>query len=186
LTPLGLLTPVLIKGKIFLQQLWTLKLGWDSPLSTDFVSRWKRFYHQFKELEHIRVPRIVLNSDASIIELHGFADASQEAYGACVYLRSLTPGGSLSVSLIVSKSRVGPLKPTTIPRLEFSGALLLAELVYNVILELAKVNVIINSSNIMLWSDSTIVLFWINTSKPLQVFVANRVAQIIDLTSPMQ
>ncbi|XP_050062971.1 uncharacterized protein LOC126552323 [Aphis gossypii] len=184
--PLGLLTPVLIKGKIFLQQLWTLKLGWDSPLSTDFVSRWKRFYHQFKELEHIRVPRIVLNSDASIIELHGFADASQEAYGACVYLRSLTPGGSLSVSLIVSKSRVAPLKPTTIPRLELSGALLLAELVHNVVLELAKVNVIINSTNIMLRSDSTIVLSWINTSKPLQVFVANRVAQIIDLTSPIQ
>ncbi|KAL4098585.1 hypothetical protein QTP88_023160 [Uroleucon formosanum] len=43
--PLGLLTPVLIKGKIFLQQLWTLRLGWDSPLSTDIVSRWKQFYH---------------------------------------------------------------------------------------------------------------------------------------------
>ncbi|XP_022172879.1 uncharacterized protein LOC111035534 [Myzus persicae] len=162
--PLGLLTPVLIKGKIFLQQLWTLKLGWDSPLSTDFVLRWKHFYHQFKELEHIRVPRTVLNIDASIIELHGFADASQEAYGACVYLRFLAPSGSISVSLIVSKSRVAPLKPTTITRLELSGAHILAELVHNVVLELTQ----------------------INTSKLLKVFVANRVAQIIDLTSPMQ
>lgn len=38
----------------------------------------------------------------------------------------------------------------------------------------------------MLWSDSTIVLSWINTSKPLKVFVANRIAQIINLTSPSQ
>jgi len=184
--PLGLLTPVLIKGKIFLQQLWTLKLGWDSPLSTDIVSRWKQFYHQFKELEHIRVPRVVLDIDSPIIELHGFADASQEAYGACVYIRSVAASGSITVSLAVSKSRVAPLKPTTIPRLELSGALLLAELAHNVLLELAKVNIIINSSSIMLWSDSTIVLSWINTSKPLKVFVANRVAQITDLTSPSQ
>ncbi|CAI6369997.1 unnamed protein product [Macrosiphum euphorbiae] len=184
--PLGLLTPVLIKGKIFLQQLWTLKLGWDSPLSTDIVSRWKQFYHQFKELEHIRVPRIVLDIDSPIIELHGFADASQEAYGACVYVRSVAASGSITVSLAVSKSRVAPPKPTTIPRLELSGALLLAELAHNVLLELAKVNIIINSSSIMLWSDSTIVLSWINTSKPLKVFVANRVAQITDLTSPSQ
>jgi len=62
----------------------------------------------------------------------------------------------------------------------------MAELVQNVVLELAKVNVIINPSNIILWSDSTIVLSWINTSKPLKVFVANRVAQIIDLSSPTQ
>jgi len=184
--PLGLLTPVLIKGKIFLQQLWTLKLGWDSPLSTDIVSRWKQFYHQFKEIEHTRMPRIVLDIDSPIIELHRFADASQEAYGACVYIRSVAANGSITVSLVASKSIVAPLKPTTIPRLELSGALLLAELAHNVLLELAKVNIIINSSSIMLWSNSTIVLSWINTSKPLKVFVANRVAQITDLTNPSQ
>ncbi|KAL4104092.1 hypothetical protein QTP88_019405 [Uroleucon formosanum] len=119
--PLGLLTPVLIKGKIFLQQLWTLRLGWDSPLSTDIVSRWKQFYHQFKELEHIRVPRTILDIDSPMIEIHGFADASQEAYGACVYIRSVAASGSITVSLAVSKSRVTPLKPTTIPRLGCPG-----------------------------------------------------------------
>ncbi|KAL4103986.1 hypothetical protein QTP88_019299 [Uroleucon formosanum] len=121
-----------------------------------------------------------------MIELHGFADASQEAYRACVYIRSVAASGSITVSLAVSKSRVAPLKPTTIPRLELSGALLLAELAHDVLLELSKVNIIINSLNISLWSDSTIVLSWINTSKPLKVFVANRVAQITDLTSPSQ
>jgi len=36
--PMGLVTPVLIKGKIFVQQLWSFKLGWDDTLSTDFKS----------------------------------------------------------------------------------------------------------------------------------------------------
>jgi len=63
--PLGLLTPVLIKGKIFLQ-LWVIKLGWDSPLSSNLQSRWKSFYCQFKDLEHIRLPRTVLNTGSPL------------------------------------------------------------------------------------------------------------------------
>jgi len=143
--PLGLLTPLLIKGKIFLQQLWTLKLGlgFHYQLISCYVGSTFIINLRNKELEHIRVPRTVLNIDASIIEPHGFADASQEAYGGCVYLRSFAPSGSISVSLIVSKSRVASLKTTTIPRLELSGALLMAELVHNFVLEFAKVNVII-------------------------------------------
>lgn len=51
--PLGLLTPVLIKGKIFLQQLWSMNLGWDSTLPSDLQSRWKNFYGQIKNLEKV-------------------------------------------------------------------------------------------------------------------------------------
>lgn len=104
----------------------------------------------------------------------------------CLFKIFGPPSGSISVSLIVSKSRVALLKPTTIPRLELSRALLMAELVHNFVLEFSKVDVIKNSSNIMLGSNSTIMLSWINTPKPLKVFVANMVAQIIDLASPMQ
>jgi len=37
--PLGFLAPVLIKGKIFIQQLWQLKLDWDMPLQDDITKR---------------------------------------------------------------------------------------------------------------------------------------------------
>lgn len=184
--PVGLLTPVLIKGKIFLQQLWNMKIDWDSPLPIDIKRRWENFYVKFKQIEKIRIPRKVLNTDCAVIELHGFADASQEAFGACVYVKSIFSDHNTEVHLYTSKSRVAPLKQTTIPRLELSGALLLAELIYNIVLELAKVDVVIEPSNIFLWSDSTIVLSWLSTTKPLKVFVSNRVAQISDLTCKTQ
>jgi len=37
--PVGLISPVLIKGKIFIQQLWALKISWDEVLSEDLQSR---------------------------------------------------------------------------------------------------------------------------------------------------
>ncbi len=70
-------------------------------------------------------------SDSRVIQkqLHGYCDASQEAYGAVVYLRSLHQDSTVTVSLVTSKTKVAPLNGSTIPRLELSGALLLARLV---------------------------------------------------------
>jgi hypothetical protein len=44
------------------------------------------------------------------IELHGFGDASEKAYGACVYMVVKRMDGSLSSMLIVSKVKVAPVK----------------------------------------------------------------------------
>lgn len=46
--PSGFLTPVLIKGKIFLKQLWQLKADWDAVLSNEIQEKWSTYY---KELE---------------------------------------------------------------------------------------------------------------------------------------
>lgn len=61
-------------------------------------------------------------------ELHGFADASEHGYGACLYLRTIDKDDNSSSRLLCSKSRVAPLKTQTIPRLELCAAVLLAEI----------------------------------------------------------
>ncbi|XP_029347204.1 uncharacterized protein LOC100569539 [Acyrthosiphon pisum] len=181
--PVGFLTPALIRGKMFMQQLWSSKLNWDTPLSTELQTKWTNFYQGLKFLEQLSIPRRVPFDSTTSVQLHGFCDASQNAFGACIYFRSTTTS---QCQLYCSKSRVAPLKPSTIPRLELCGALLLAELVSMVMRELKRIKIHCNPSNVILWSDSSIVISWINSDKPLKSYVSNRIAQILDLTQPSQ
>lgn len=79
---------------------------------------------------------------------------------------------------MTSKSRVAPIKPTTIPRLELCGALLAARLCNKV---LKSLNIQINKCRF--WCDSMIVLGWLSTpSNKLKSFVRNRVHEIKEST----
>lgn len=71
--------------------------------------------------------RFSLESKPALV---GFSDASPAAHNAVIYLRSETCDGSAKSYLICSKTKVAPIKLTTIPKLEFQGALLLAELIH--------------------------------------------------------
>lgn len=175
--PLGLVGPVTLKSKIFLQTLWQLKLSWDESLPAEHNSWWQSYRQQLASLNDLHIARLIKAIDSSKIDLHGFCDASQKAYGACIYIRSTTRDGDVAVNLLCSKSRVAPLTPTTMPRLELCGALLLSTL-FNKVLALK-----IPFDSCTLWSDSTIVLAWIKSnSSSLKTFVGNRVHQIQELT----
>ncbi|VVC31118.1 Retrotransposon, Pao [Cinara cedri] len=107
--PLGLVSPILLKGKIFLQQIWAMKTDCDSLLSKDIQERWRLFVQDLELLQNVLVPRKALPEAGEEIQIHGFSDASQEAYGACIYVRSRSKGDSWHVRLLCSKTRVAPL-----------------------------------------------------------------------------
>ncbi|XP_033317546.1 uncharacterized protein LOC117215265 [Bombus bifarius] len=139
--PLGLLAPVIVRAKMLLQRLWTLKIDWDESLPADVHTEWSKYYAQLPLLNNVKFPRKTIIKAAAEMNYTG---------------------------------SVAPLKSQTIPRLELSGALLLASLATTVLQVLPS-----NISRTVYWTDSTIVLHWINTSPhTLKTFVANRVTEI--------
>ncbi|XP_035206619.1 uncharacterized protein LOC118181558 [Stegodyphus dumicola] len=112
-----------------------------------------------------------------MIELHGFSDASERAYGAAIYISSKRSPGQWKSTLLCSKSRVYPIKTLTIPRLELCAALLLARLTSKVISVIQ-----VEFHHVYLWSESMITLAWIKTPhERLKPLVSNRVKLINEL-----
>lgn len=183
--PLGLVGPVVVQAKIFLQDLWKQKCSWNEALSEDLQQWWLDFRQSLAELSSLKVPRwLAFGSDTVSAEIHGFCDASEKAYGACVYLRSTSFDGHVSISLMIAKSRVAPLddvtrrkKKMSIPRLELSSAVVLSH-VYEKVVNSLRIK-----AQPFFWTDSTIVKCWLSSSPSRwQMFVANRVSEIQHLT----
>ncbi|XP_044760883.1 uncharacterized protein LOC123318338 [Coccinella septempunctata] len=177
--PLGLLSPCTIVPKIILQKLWQSKLGWDDPVDDKLESEWRNFTINLNTVSKVGIGRHILINQPVIIELHSFSDASQAAYAAAIYLRSIDSSGNIFVKLVCAKTRVAPVKPTTIPRLELCGALLSARLSSKVAKSLRC-----DITSSYHWTDSTIVLGWLSSEAcNLQPFVANRVSEVQELTA---
>ncbi|GFX03050.1 uncharacterized protein TNCV_4288331 [Trichonephila clavipes] len=176
--PLGLLGPVISKAKFFMQQLWFLKLEWHQKLFVPVAAEWASFVQSLPVLKRLKIPRFVLSENLESIILYGFIDASEKGFGAVTYVSVIKNNGDRHSQLLCNKSKVAPLKTLTIPRLELSPCLLLSKLIRKVINALKM-----NLSQVILFSDSTIALSWINTPPHLlKTFVANRVAKIQELT----
>ncbi|XP_075210281.1 uncharacterized protein LOC142317609 [Lycorma delicatula] len=91
---------------------------------------WKSLFYNLSAITNLRVDRFVLSKGTpKTIQLHGFCDASEKAYGACIYLRTTDDvEGIITVKLLCSRSRVAPLKKYSLPRSELCGAVVLTRL----------------------------------------------------------
>jgi len=157
--PLGLLRPVIVNAKLIMQSLWQVKAGWDELLPEDIQNEWRKCRDGLPQLNEISIPRKIIGEGINIeFQIHGFADASLKAYGACLYLRGTNVTGNSVVNLICAKSKVAPLKVVSLPRLELCAALLLARLASRVI---PKLNLLIGRRQF--WSDSNVVIAWISS-----------------------
>ncbi|XP_062534373.1 uncharacterized protein LOC134203539 [Armigeres subalbatus] len=181
--PLGLVGPVIATAKIFMQRLWKLKnednapYEWDRPLPERLQKEWKQFHATLSILAEIKIPRFVSSPGVSVVQLHFFSDASDVAYGACCYVRTLDTD-HVRVSLLTSKSRVAPLatKHTT-ARLELCAAVLSTKL-YRKVEQSIK-----TPSHVFFWTDSTTVIQWLQSPPSRwKTFVANRVSTIESAT----
>lgn len=179
--PCGWVSPLVFWAKALIQRLWILKLSWDDSLPSDLANEWNSFLKELPELEDIQIPRSLGISENAPVQILGFCDASETGFSSCIYLKTMD--GNPEIRLLLAKTKVAPLKKVSIPRLELCAAHLLSKLSHHCINLLSPH---VKITDVTLWSDSTIVLSWIQTPPHrLKTYVANRVTEIQELTQPL-
>ncbi|XP_066966716.1 uncharacterized protein [Macrobrachium rosenbergii] len=133
----------------------------------DLKGEFDELLNQLKSIEEIKVPRSCFNEGTC--SLHVFVDASQVAYGACAYVVS----SKHTSHLLMSKSRVAPSPPLSIPRQELLALTIGMRLAVH-LLEIFGDKI----SDCTVWSDSQVALSWVFYERSKEVFVVNRVKEI--------
>ncbi|XP_013178833.1 PREDICTED: uncharacterized protein LOC106125965, partial [Papilio xuthus] len=191
----GFITPITIKGKIILQNVHRSGVGWNYPIHIKDYECFLKWLDDLKLLAQLRIPRWYNNTGTwsdcypqtesgdpdRIIntEMHIFCDASLKAYAAVVYWRFIRTDGKVFVCFVTSKSRVSPLRPVSVPRLELQAALLAARLASTVRTEHTD----ITPTRRYFWTDSKTVLQWIRSDpRTFKPYVAHRLGEIDELT----
>ncbi|CAB0004889.1 unnamed protein product [Nesidiocoris tenuis] len=175
--PLGYLAPVIFLAKSIFQHTWRADTTWDSEVPSEIKTVWLRFIGQLPSLSAISIPRPLPRSSEPPM-LVGFCDASALGYCAAAYLRTASTTGT-RLTLLRAKTRLAPIKTLTIPRLELCGALLLGQLIAS----LSRLRHELDVQQVFCFTDSMTVLAWLKSpTHRLQVFVANRVQQVLMVT----
>ena len=194
--PLGLLGPFTVTSKILVRECHLLGVGWDELVPPRVTEPWNEWASQLSQFTELAFPRTLWkgNSEPAVErQLHICTDASEEAMCAAAYLRSTYEDGSVSVDLLMSKTKLAPMKAEkgedgsltkearksqSIPRLELIAALMGARLSHYVSKELD-----LDQSGTRFWTDSLTVMHWLNKpASTWKIFVARRVKEIQDST----
>ena len=181
--PLGFISPFVVIAKMLLQELWSRGYGWDDEIQDELAIRIVTWFNQLESLSTIAIPRCLRFAlPVKKKEIVTFVDASKAAYGAVSYLYTEYEDDQVSFCLIAAKSKVAPLNPTTIPRLELMAAVLGLRLAQSI-----HTAMCLPIQGASFFSDSEDVLWWIRgRGRYFRSFVANRVGEIQANTSPSQ
>uniref|UniRef100_A0A2H1VXK6 SFRICE_020879 n=1 Tax=Spodoptera frugiperda TaxID=7108 RepID=A0A2H1VXK6_SPOFR len=171
--PLGWLAPVSTKLKLLFQKLWDGNLQWDDEVPDNIHAEWCKIQADVRAINSCEIPRWLNCGQKQKMELHGFSDASMDAYACVIYAKVQS-----STVLVAAKSKIVPhRKTTTLPRLELNGAHLLSQL-------MRKVKQSLNQPEVQAygWTDSMVVLGWLQGDPARwHTYVGNRVRSITDV-----
>ncbi|KAK7944331.1 hypothetical protein WMY93_000059 [Mugilogobius chulae] len=183
--PLGMLSPVILKAKIILRDLCRMEVGWDDVVPEPIAQRWDRFVQQLHLLNEYKVNRCLkpkFFGNVCSARLHHFCDASENGYGVVTYLVSSNSQSEQFSAFVMGKSRVAPLKLVSIPRMELVAATLASRMDV-----LWRKELQMKLMDSIFWTDSESVIKYIqNETSRYKVFVANRVSQILNVSSGAQ
>ena len=89
--PLGLICPVILPFKIMFQNLCKAQRDWDELVDTELNQGWLSNLSDLRLAGRVRFKRCYSEglgeNEVKSLQLHCFADASEKAYGAVVYMR---------------------------------------------------------------------------------------------------
>ena len=179
---IGVVAPYTITTRLLLKDVWRLSgQQWDNNLPEDICKNFLDWAEELPTLSTISIPRCFFQGNLETAELHIFGDSSQNAFSAVAYLRakvSNSNGMTTELAFVFGKARVAPGKVLTIPKLKLQAALLAARLKNEVQKALT-----LTVERTLMWTDSTTVLQWLHSIDKQPVFVANRVAEILEVTT---
>ena len=181
---LGLVQPFILPGRKLLQEACRDQTEWDDPLPEKIFRQFETWVCGLKELSNVSVPRSfkLPGLVCARKELHVFCDASTIGYGAVCYIRTIGTDQTTNCTFCMGKSRVSPLKPVSVPRLELTAATIAVKLSTFVCNQLE-----FEFDYVNYWTDAMIVLRYIhNTASRFHTFVANRLRLIQSLTNTKQ
>ena len=181
--PLGLFAPFSVHMRRLLKSIWK-KNGqdWDKSVEPNEEEEFLKRKDQLPEVAETSIDRRYISTAKDKWELHVFADASEDTMCAVAHLRSKPKEYSADLAFVIGKCSVQPMRHFSIPSLELQAAVMAVRLKKQIVKEHETK---IHSCNF--WTDSTTVLQWIYSShRNQQVFVENRVAEILDTTHVSQ
>ncbi|XP_068684829.1 uncharacterized protein [Montipora foliosa] len=182
--PVGFAAAFLIRAKIGFQELWQQGYEWDQDLPSAVQEKWLSLFKEMKGLNEVSFPRSLSPPEPADSQptLCVFADASQDAFGACAYIRWAVEKDKFDIRFIAAKSRVAPLKKITIPRLELQAAVLASRLQATI-----KEESRFQFKETVIFTDSAIVLAWVRGKiRRYKPFVSSRIGEIQSQTDPEQ
>ena len=178
--PQGIAAPALLGARLIQREAFACttsseKVNYDEPLSEHLQEPWRQWLDGMRAQAHISVPRCLITSDSSNPELHVFADASKDAIGVAIYVRTRLPTGEFRVVLALGSSKLSPLKTLTIPRMELCAALAAVVAAEELLKDLRT-----HFWVIRYYTDSTIVLGYLrNRDRSFSKYVTRRVEAIL-------